>query len=157
MNITLLNVGKTNSKALEVLIDEFEIRLKKYVNYNTVIIPPPKNAKKLNPEELKKAEGELIIKKTGSSAQVILLDERGKEYNSFFFANYIQKLMNSGAKHIYFVTGGAYGFSEEVYQRANAQVSLSKMTTTHQLVRLFFTEQLYRALTILNNHPYHNN
>ncbi len=157
MDITLVNVGKTDSVALEGLIAEFEHRLRKYINYSSVIVLPPKNAKKLNPEELKKVEGELILKKIGDSAHVVLLDEKGREYTSNSFAQYIQKLMNSGQKHIYFVTGGAYGFSENVYRRANAKVSLSKMTTTHQLVRLFFSEQLYRAFTILHNHPYHNN
>ncbi len=156
MNISLLNVGKTDNKALELLIDDYIKRINRFVKYKHDFIIPPKNIGKLKPEQVKKLEGELILKYCFDTDYIILLDEKGESYTSVEFSNFIQKTMNKGYKSIVFVTGGAYGFSQPVYQRANEMISFSKMTTTHQLIRLFFSEQLYRAFTIIKGHPYHN-
>lgn len=156
MKITLLNVGKTDSKSLESLIKDYIIRTNRFISLTHEFVLPPKNIGKFKPEQVKKTEGELILKYFTPSDFVILLDEKGTEYTSVEFAGFIQKSMNKGFKNIIFVIGGAYGFSEAVYQRANHKVSFSKMTTTHQLIRLIFSEQLYRAFTIIKGHPYHN-
>ncbi len=156
MNIKLLTIGKTDNKNLQILIDEYSKRLGFYIKFELEIIPDIKNAKNLSEEQLKQKEGQLIISKTPTNSQLILLDEKGKTFTSMQFANEIQKKMNSGIKTLTLVIGGAYGFSDEVYNRANGKISLSNMTFSHQMVRLFITEQLYRAFTILNNEPYHH-
>lgn len=157
MRITLLNVGKTDSKPLEDLIQEYIVRTNRFIRFSHEFILPPKNIGKFKSGQVKKIEGELMVKHFEAADFVVLLDERGNEYTSVEFAGFIQKSMNKGFKHIIFATGGAYGFSEAVYSRANHKVSFSKMTTTHQLIRLVFSEQLYRAFTIIKGHPYHNN
>ena len=155
MKITLLVVGKTTDTHIETLIQEYQKRLTHYLTFALQVIPELKNTKALTSEQQKQAEGEMILKAVTSSADLILLDEHGKEYRSIEFADYVQKRMSSG-RDVVFVVGGPYGFSEAVYQRANGKISLSKMTFSHQMVRLFFVEQLYRAMTILKGEPYHH-
>ncbi len=157
MKIYFVNVGKTDSKELDSLIKKYELRLKKFLPFELDYVQTPKNSGRLKTSDLKSVEGAAILKKIAQADYVILLDEKGKQFNSNDFAQFLQHKMNAGIKSLMFISGGAYGFSEEVYKMAQETLSLSKMTTTHQLVRLFFTEQLYRAFTILNNHPYHNN
>lgn len=156
MNIKLIAIGKTDNKNLQLLIDEYTKRLSFYIKFDMEIIPDIKNAKNLSEIQQKQKEGELILSKTNASDFLILLDEKGKNYDSVEFSEVIQKHMNSGVKTLVFVIGGPYGFSEQVYQHAKGKISLSKMTFSHQMVRLFFTEQLYRAFTILRNEPYHH-
>lgn len=155
MKITLLVVGKTTDKKLEALIDEYRQRLTHYVGFELVVIPELKNAKNLSFEQQKQAEGELILAKTTNSTDLVLLDEHGKEHRSIEFADYLQKKMSAG-RDVMFVVGGPYGFSPAVYDRANDKISLSQMTFSHQLIRLLFVEQIYRAMTILRNEPYHH-
>lgn len=155
MKITLLVVGKTTDTHIETLIQEYQKRLTHYLTFALQVIPELKNTKALTSEQQKQAEGEMILKAVTSSADLILLDEHGKEFRSIEFADYVQKRMSSG-RDVVFVIGGPYGFSEAVYQRANGKISLSKMTFSHQMVRLFFVEQLYRAMTILKGEPYHH-
>lgn len=155
MKITFLNIGITDNKNLDALVCEYETRIKRYTNFQIDYIIP-RNISKYKADEVKRLEGELILKKITEGAKIILLDEKGKSYNSREFAYFLQDLLNYSNKDVFFITGGAYGFSDEVYSKASGKISLSEMTTTHQLIRLFFTEQLYRAFTILNNHPYHN-
>jgi len=156
MTIKLLAIGKTDSKALQTLIDVYSKRLEHYIRFEFEIIPDIKNSKNLNENQQKIKEGELILKKLNPSDILILLDENGKQMDSMGFANYLQKYMNSGVKQVVFVIGGPYGFSDEVYKKANGKLSLSKMTFSHQMIRLFFVEQLYRGFTILRNEPYHH-
>lgn len=156
MTIKLLAIGKTDSKPLNLLIDEYIKRLGFYVKFDLEIIPDIKNAKNLSESQQKQKEGELILSKTKPTDVLILLDENGKQFSSEGFSNYLQKHMNSGIKQLVFVIGGPYGFSDEVYQKANGKISLSKMTFSHQMIRLFFIEQLYRGFTILRNEPYHH-
>ena len=156
MQITLLAIGKTDDKRLSQLIEVYKKRLNHYVKFNFEIIPDLKKAKNLSESQQKNKEGELILDKTQNSDTLILLDEVGKQMDSIAFSKYLQKHMNSGLKHLIFIIGGPYGFSDAVYQRANGTLSLSKMTFSHQMVRLFFTEQLYRGFTILRNEPYHH-
>ena len=155
MKITLLVVGKTTSAQVESLIQEYQKRLTHYIPFALQVIPELKNTKALTPDQQKQAEGELILRAIAQSADLVLLDEHGKEFRSIEFADYIQKKMSSG-RDVVFVVGGPYGFSEAVYQRANGKISLSKMTFSHQMVRLFFVEQIYRAMTILRGEPYHH-
>lgn len=155
MKITLLVVGKTTSAQIESLIQEYQKRLTHYLPFALQVIPELKNTKALTPDQQKQAEGELILRAVAQNADLVLLDEHGKEYRSIEFADYIQKKMSSG-RDVVFVVGGPYGFSEAVYQRANGKISLSKMTFSHQMVRLFFVEQIYRAMTILRGEPYHH-
>ena len=155
MKITLLVVGKTTDTHIELLIQEYQKRLAHYIPFNIQVIPELKNTKALTPEQQKQNEGELILRTINSSTDLVLLDEHGKEFRSIEFADYVQKRMSSG-RDVVFVVGGPYGFSEAVYQRANGKISLSKMTFSHQMVRLFFVEQLYRAMTILRGEPYHH-
>ena len=155
MKITLLVVGKTTDAHIEVLIQEYQKRLTHYIPFALQIIPELRNTKSLTPEQQKQAEGELILRTITPSTDLVLLDEHGKEFRSIEFADYVQKRMSSG-RDVMFVVGGPYGFSEGVYQRANGKISLSKMTFSHQMVRLFFVEQLYRAMTILRGEPYHH-
>jgi 23S rRNA (pseudouridine1915-N3)-methyltransferase len=156
MNIELLCIGKDNADAFEEAIKQYIKKVKLYNNFDIVVIPYLKNTKSLSFEEQKKKEGELLLKKIAVSDFVVLLDERGKEISSVDFANFLQQKMNSGIKKLLFVIGGAYGFSEAVYQRQNAKISLSRLTFPHLMTRLIFTEQLYRAFTILHNEPYHH-
>ena len=156
MNIRLIAVGRTDSTLLQQLISDYEKRLTFYVNFELQTIPDIKNNKALSEEQQKIKEGEFILKSIDNSHILILLDERGKEYSSIAFSEFLQKRMNSGIKQLVFVIGGPYGFSDEVYLRANGKISLSKLTFSHQMVRLFFVEQLYRAFTILKNEPYHH-
>ncbi|ATA88345.1 23S rRNA (pseudouridine(1915)-N(3))-methyltransferase RlmH [Capnocytophaga stomatis] len=156
MNIKLIAIGKTDNSALQQLITDYEKRLSHYVNFQLQIILDVKNSKSLSEEQQKIKEGELILKNIDSSHHLILLDERGKEYTSVGFSEFLQKQMNAGTRQLVFVIGGPYGFSEEVYARANGKLSLSKLTFSHQMIRLFFMEQIYRAFTILKNEPYHH-
>ncbi len=156
MTIKLLTIGKTDNKALISLINEYQNRLKHYIKFNLEIIPDIKNVKHLSEQEQKQKEGGLILKKVINTDVVILLDENGKQFDSVSFSQYLQKYMNSGIKQLVFVIGGPYGFSQEIYNRANGKLALSKMTFSHQMVRLFFIEQLYRGFTILKNEPYHH-
>lgn len=156
MTIRLLTIGKTDNKALQQLITEYENRLKHYLKFELEIIPDIKNVKNLSEAQQKEKEGELILKKLSTTDILILLDENGKQYTSIEFSNYLQKKMNSGIKQLVFVIGGPYGFSTSVYQKAQGKISLSKMTFSHQMVRLFVVEQVYRAFTILKNEPYHH-
>ncbi len=156
MTIKLITIGKTDNKALQSLIDDYTKRLGHYIRFEFDIIPDIKNVKNLSKEQQKQKEGELILNKVSTSDALILLDENGKHYSSIQFSNYLQKHMNSGLKHLVFVIGGPYGFSQEVYNKAQGKLSLSKMTFSHQMVRLFIVEQLYRGFTILRNEPYHH-
>lgn len=156
MQIKLLAVGKTDSAAIAELTEIYTKRLTRYIRFEIQIIPDLKKRAKLSFEQQKKQEGDLILNQLSPSDFVVLLDEAGKQFTSMAFANYLQQRMNSGIKNLVFIIGGPYGVSEEVYQRANSKLSLSKMTFSHQMVRLFFAEQLYRAFSILNNEPYHH-
>jgi 23S rRNA (pseudouridine1915-N3)-methyltransferase len=155
MKITLLVVGKTTDTHIEKLIQEYQKRLVHYVPFALAVIPELKNTKSLTSQQQKQVEGELILKYITPSTEMILLDERGSEFRSIEFADFLQKKMSSG-RDVVFVVGGPYGFSDGVYQRANGKISLSKMTFSHQMVRLFFVEQIYRAMTILRSEPYHH-
>jgi ribosomal RNA large subunit methyltransferase H len=156
VNIKLIAVGKTDNPALQQLISTYEKRLSYYINFELQLLPDIKNSKSLSEEQQKIKEGELILSYVEPSHHLILLDERGKEYTSIAFADELQKKMNTGIKQLTFVIGGPYGFSQAVYQRSNSKLSLSKLTFSHQMIRLFFVEQLYRAFTILRNEPYHH-
>ena len=156
MKIKLLVIGKTDDKNLNSLIENYQKRLQHYINFQLEVIPDLKNAKNLSQLQQKEKEGELILNKVQSSDQLILLDEKGKEYRSIEFANYLQKKMNSGMKQLIFVIGGPYGFSDSVYKKAMGKLSFSKMTFSHQMIRLFVVEQLYRGFSILKNEPYHH-
>ncbi|WP_370391297.1 23S rRNA (pseudouridine(1915)-N(3))-methyltransferase RlmH [uncultured Winogradskyella sp.] len=156
MTIRLIAIGKTDNKNLQVLIEDYKKRLKHYVKFQLEILPDIKNTKHLSEIQQKEKEGDLILSKVEHSEVLILLDENGKQMHSLAFSNYLQKHMNSGLKSLVFVIGGPYGFSEAVYKRANGKLGLSKMTFSHQMVRLFFIEQLYRGFTILRNEPYHH-
>ena len=155
MKITLLVVGKTNDERLRSLIADYQQRLSHYVPFEFVVIPDIKNAKALSEEQLKSAEGELILKNITPAMDVLLLDEHGREFRSIDYADFLQKKMGSG-RDLTLVIGGAYGFSPAVYQRANGKISLSQMTFSHQMIRLMAIEQIYRAMTILRNEPYHH-
>lgn len=156
MTIKLLCIGKTDKQELDALIQLYFKRLQFYTNFEIEIIPDLKKVKNLDESQQKNKEGELILAKIKNTDFVVLLDENGKQYTSEDFSEFLQKRMNSGLKQLTFVIGGPYGFSEEVYKRANSKISLSKMTFSHQMVRLFITEQIYRAFTILKNEPYHH-
>lgn len=156
MTIKLLAIGKTDNKELVSLIEDYKKRLGFYIKFTLEIIPDIKKVKNLSQAQQKEKEGELILNKINTADVLILLDEKGKELNSISFSNYLQKHMNSGIKQLVFVIGGPYGFSQEVYKKANGKISLSKMTFSHQMIRLFFVEQLYRGFTILRNEPYHH-
>ena len=156
MEIELLTVGRTQSKYLESGIDDYCKRLRRYVPYKITQMPDVRNAGKLSEAERKESEGEAILTKVNASDYVILLDERGETPTSREFSVMLQKYMAAGYKRILFVVGGPYGFSQAVYARADKLLSLSKMTFSHEMVRLFFTEQVYRAMTILRGEPYHH-
>ncbi|MBN3584747.1 23S rRNA (pseudouridine(1915)-N(3))-methyltransferase RlmH [Algoriphagus aestuarii] len=156
MQIKLIAIGKTDSQAIQSLIEEYSKRLNFYIKFEFEIIPDLKNTKSLSEATQKEKEGEMILKKLVPSDDLILLDERGKSYSSVDFSEFLQKKMNSGLKQLIFVIGGPYGFSDELYSRANGKLSISKMTFSHQMIRPFFIEQLYRGFTILRNEPYHH-
>jgi 23S rRNA (pseudouridine1915-N3)-methyltransferase len=156
MTIKLLAIGKTDNKQLQALIDDYQKRLGFYVKFKFEIIPDLKKIKNLSEEQQKQKEGELILNKLNATVVLILLDENGKQLDSVSFSEYLQKHMNSGIKQLLFVIGGPYGFSEDVYSKAHGKLSLSKMTFSHQMIRLFVIEQLYRGFTILKNEPYHH-
>jgi len=156
LKIALLLVGKTDDKRYQTIIDDYSSRLVHYSPFEIVTIPDIKNTAGLSEQQQKKKEGEAILAKISSADHVVLLDERGKEMTSNAFAEWIEKKQQF-CKKLVFVIGGPYGFAEEVYQRANDKVSLSKMTFSHQMVRMIFTEQLYRAFTIMRGEPYHHN
>lgn len=156
MTIKLICIGKTDNTALQSLIQEYATRLGFYIKFEMELIPDLKNVKNLSEAQQKQKEGDLILAKINTSDILIILDEHGKQLDSVSFANYLQKHMNSGIKNLVFVIGGPYGFSEAVYAKASGKLSLSKMTFSHQMVRLFFIEQLYRSFTILKNEPYHH-
>lgn len=156
MNIKLIAIGKTDQEYLKEGIGIFEKRLKHYINFEIKIIPDLKNAASLGKEQQKNEEGKLILKESQNTDIIILLDEKGKSYTSMQFSKYLEQHMNNSVKNLIFVIGGPYGFSEEVYKRANGKISLSEMTFSHQMIRLFFVEQLYRAFTIMKGEPYHH-
>ena len=156
MNIKLIVVSKTDVPYLQQGIEEYLGRLKHYCDMQLVVIPALKNLGKASPEEVKEREGELIMKQLEKVDQMVLLDEHGKEYTSVGFSEFLQKQMNAGVRTLAFVIGGAYGFSPAVYAAAGHKISLSQTTFNHQMVRLFFLEQLYRAHTILRHEKYHN-
>lgn len=156
MNIRLIAIGKTDNKSLQTLIDDYIKRLSFYVKFDLEIIPDIKNVKNLSEAQQKEKEGELILSKISTTDQLILLDENGKTFSSVAFSDYLQKKMNAGIKTLVFVIGGPYGFSDLVYQKSQGKVSLSEMTFSHQMVRLFVIEQIYRGFTILRNEPYHH-
>ena len=156
MKITLLLVGKTDDSTIGQLVDDYTKRLSHYVSFNHQVLPDLKKTKHLTQEQQKQQEGNLLMAQIAPADYVILLDEKGKQYSSIRFSEFIQKQLNSGVKHVVFVVGGPFGFSDLIYERSNALLSLSPMTFSHQMVRLFFTEQLYRAFTILKGEPYHH-
>lgn len=156
MKCTLLVIGKTDTDYIRKGIDVYLSRLKFYLKTDIEIIPDLKKAKNLSEQEQKKKEGELIFNKLESQDFVVLLDENGKQFSSVQFSEFIQKQMLNSIKRMVFVVGGPYGFSNEVYRRANSKISLSLMTFSHQMVRMIFLEQLYRAMTIIKNEPYHH-
>ena len=156
MNIELIVVGKTDMKEVEALVAMYSKRLNHYVRFSITTIADVRNTRKLSEAEQKRLEGEAILRLINDSDHVALLDEHGAELRSIEFADLIQRRMSSGVKRLVFVIGGPYGFSDAVYSRSNSKLSLSKMTFSHQIVRAIFTEQLYRAFTILKNEPYHH-
>lgn len=156
MKIKLIYVGKTSKPFLIEGEREYEKRVKRYAPFESIELPDVKNAKKRSEEEIKNLEGNAILEKVEPNDYVILLDEKGKEFTSVDFSKYLQKQFNSGQQRLLFVIGGPYGFSDKLYERANAKLALSKLTFSHQMVRMFFLEQLYRAFTILKGEPYHH-
>lgn len=156
MKITLLTVGKTDKDWVRQGLDIYVSRLKHYIPFSIVEIPELKNVSALSKDQIKSKEGELILKNIRPTDDVILLDEKGKQYTSIELAKIIQDKISYAGKDIIFIIGGAYGFSDAVYQRANSKLSLSKMTFSHQMVRAIFAEQIYRAFTIMRGEPYHH-
>ncbi len=156
MKIKLLAIGKTDDKNLIQLIDTYQKRLQHYIKFELDIIPDIKNVKNLSKSQQKEKEGELILKKLQKTDVLVLLDDKGKHFTSIEFADFLQKKMNSGIKQLLLVIGGPYGFSNAVYKKSTSKLSLSKMTFSHQMIRLFMVEQLYRGFTILKNEPYHH-
>ncbi|MBQ2417886.1 MAG: 23S rRNA (pseudouridine(1915)-N(3))-methyltransferase RlmH [Alistipes sp.] len=156
MNIELIVVGKTDSKEVNALVENYTKRINFYNRFNITYIPDVKNTKSLSEAQQKTSEGEAIMRLLDPSDRVVLLDEKGSEFRSVEYADWLQKRLNSGVKRLVFIIGGPYGFSPEIYSRANEKISLSKMTFSHQIIRAIFTEQLYRAFSILHNSPYHH-
>jgi len=156
MKTTLLVVGRTVEKHYITAINDYIERTKHFISFDMEVIPELKNTKSLSMEQQKEKEGELILKALQPGDVVVLLDEHGKEMRSVEFANYIEKKMINVNKRLVFIIGGPYGFSEKVYQTAHEKISMSKMTFSHQMIRLIFVEQIYRAMTILNGGPYHH-
>ena len=156
MEIELLTVGKTTIRFVIDGIEEYTRRLKHYIPYTIRTIPDIKNTSKMDQAKQKEEEGKKILEAVSNSDYVVLLDERGKQYGSLEFSAFIEKQMVAGRRKVIFVVGGPYGFSKAVYDRADTLLSLSKMTFNHEMVRLFFTEQIYRAMTIMRGEPYHH-
>ena len=156
MKINLLCIGKTDDKEIKNLINYYLTRLPRHGNFEITEIPDVKNARNLTPDLLKKEEAKLFLNIIENTDLVVLLDEKGKQFTSREFAQKLDSYQNNSIKKICFLVGGAYGFSDEMYQRANEKISISKMTFTHQMIRLFFVEQIYRADQILQGKPYHN-
>jgi 23S rRNA (pseudouridine1915-N3)-methyltransferase len=156
MKIILLTVGKSTNNHLIKLQEEYQNRLKFYIPFEMSVIPELKNTKNLSVNEQLEKEADLILKQLDNSDEVVLLDEKGKQCSSIGFSEFVSKKMLASHKRMIFVVGGPYGFSERVYQRANGKVSLSSMTFSHQMIRVIFVEQLYRAMTILKGEPYHH-
>ena len=155
MKITLLVNGKTTDTRIQTLIDEYRQRLIHYVPFEFVVLPDLKNAKSLTEEQVKTAEGEAILRYLTPAMDVLLLDEHGREFRSIEFADFLQRKMSAG-RDLVLIIGGPYGFSKPVYDRANGKISLSQMTFSHQMIRIMAIEQIYRAMTILRNEPYHH-
>ena len=156
MKVLLLAIGKTHEQYLIEGISQYQRRLQHYIPFEILELPNIRNTKNLSDSELKKKEGEVILKQLQSSDYVVLLDDKGKTFTSLAFSKRLQTWMLNGKKRLLFIVGGAYGFSEDIYNKADERLSLSKMTFSHQMVRLFFVEQIYRGYTILNNEPYHH-
>jgi len=156
VKIKVLVLGKTDAKALKELIQKYESRLRHYIPFSMEIIPDLKNTKNLSISLQKEKEGQLILNKINTSDRLFLLDKKGKDYDSIEFSMFLQKQMNSGLKQMVIAIGGPYGFSEAVYKSAHGKISFSKMTFSHQMIRLFVVEQLYRGMSILKNEPYHH-
>ena len=156
MRTYLILIGKTTNSHIVSLIDDYASRLKHYIGFDIITIPELKNTKNLSAEQQKQQEGELILKQLQAGDHVVLLDEHGKELRSVEFSHYMEQRMQTVSKRLVFIIGGPYGFSPDVYAKANEKLSLSKMTFSHQMVRLIFVEQLYRAMTIMRGEPYHH-
>lgn len=156
MEIVLITVGKTTTEYIQTGINEYCKRLRRYIPFSIKYLPDIKNSRKLTENQQKEEEGKLILAELASSDYVILLDERGQMLTSRGFSDFLQKGMLEGKKRMIFIVGGPYGFSSDVYSRGNAKLSFSKMTFSHEMIRLFFTEQVYRAMTILKGEPYHH-
>ena len=156
MKLQFIVVGKTTDKHLDVLIKDYERRMRHYLPYEMEVIPELKNTKALTADQQKSREGELIRKTLREGDHVVLLDEGGREFRSVEFASYLQQRQSVVARRLVFIVGGPYGFSQEIYALAKEKISLSRMTFSHQMVRLFFVEQCYRAMTILRGEPYHH-
>ncbi|MGE0089067.1 MAG: 23S rRNA (pseudouridine(1915)-N(3))-methyltransferase RlmH [Bacteroidales bacterium] len=156
MKVKLVCMGKTDKDYIIEGVKEYEKRLKHYISFESVLLPDIKNSKNLTEIQQKEKEGEVILNQIKEADYVIILDEKGKEFSSAEFSKMIEKQMVAGLKTLVFIIGGPYGFSKQVYNRANAKISLSQMTFSHQMVRLIFTEQLYRAMTIQKGEPYHH-
>ena len=156
MKISLIVIGKTDASYFVDAINEYKNWLVHYIPFEMEIIPDIKNVKNLREEQQKEKEGELILKMLQPGDYLVLLDEHGKSFTSMEFATYLERKMHVVSKRLVFVIGGPYGFSEAVYKAASEKISLSKMTFSHQMIRLIFVEQIYRAMTILNNEPYHH-
>ena len=156
MKISLLLIGKTNSKFLIDGIQEYVKRLSFYIPFNIKYLNDTKNTRKLSQEQQKQLEGKMILDSLEKSDYVVLLDEHGTEFTSIEFERYIEKKQSTVQRQLVFIVGGPYGFSDDVKKRANEKISMSKMTFSHEMIRLFFVEQLYRAMTIINNEPYHH-
>lgn len=156
MKVEFWSIGKTKASYLQEGVSIYEKRIQHYVKMEVLLLPDIKNAKNLKPKQVKEKEGLLFLKKIQKRDYVVLLDERGKAFTSVEFSTFIERQLQQSFAKIIFIVGGAYGFSPAMYQRANFQFQLSKMTFSHQMIRLFFLEQFYRAMTILKNEPYHN-
>ena len=156
MKTILIQVGKTVNKHFVELIDDYAARVKHYMGFDIITIPELKNTKNLSIDQQKQQEGELILRQLQAGDHVVLLDEHGKEFRSIDFSKYMEQKMQTVGKRLVFIIGGPYGFSPDVYAKANEKLSLSKMTFSHQMIRLIFVEQLYRAMTIMRGEPYHH-
>jgi 23S rRNA (pseudouridine1915-N3)-methyltransferase len=156
MKVALWMIGKTDFKYLNAGMEIYEKRLKRYLPFEKLVLPDVKTSKKSLPEKIKVEEGQLILSKLQPGDALVLLDERGRSFSSTDFAQYMEQQLYQSHRRLIFLIGGAYGFSDAVYARATLKISLSKMTFSHQMVRLIFLEQLYRAMSILNNEPYHH-
>lgn len=156
MKVTLICIGKTDEEYLRTGLEKFQRKLKHYIGFNMIIIPDVKNSKHLSAAQQKSRESALFLNQLSPGDHVVLLDERGAAFRSVDFATYLNKSMVGSVQHLVFLVGGPYGFDDIMHQRANGKISLSKMTFSHQMVRLFFVEQLYRAFSILRGEPYHH-